>query len=1265
MTKLLRRAAHYAVHLVAGVLILLSLLALVLRLWIMPDIDRHRPELERLIGEATGLRVSIDALHAGWRGISPHLRLDNVRFAQESELPSLTLPRVEATVSWASLLLAELRLASLEIDRPHLVVRRDAKRVIYVAGIPVNTPGARSAFPDWLLEQHRMVVKQGTVVWQDDLLGAPPLTLSDLNLVLLNRFGRHRLGLRARPPEAAARWLDMRADIKGRSVARLEGFSGRVYARLEGASSEALRTWAPWAQRAVRGGVGALRFWLDFSNRRIDGVVGDVRLHHVQIGPTEDLPEIRFASISGRLGWRQDAQGQDYYIERLGFVSPQGHKAEPASVRVHLAALPGGRIGEARVEAEELRLEVLTALIGAVPIPRQAHDLIESLTPRGFVERLRLNWLDKRHYRLEARLQDVGFRPGMDLPGISGLSGEIEASEKGGRLRIRSRGLGLDYARVFRQAIAFDRVEANVDWQAGTQGGQVIRLQDARLANPDLDVSGGGSIVLRPGASPELDLQARLTRGEGRAVWRYLPWQVADDAYDWVRRGIQGGISDEARFILRGPLDRFPFDKGGGLFRVDVKIRDARVEVAPGWPPFTQVNGWLSFHDTAMELMVDSAQVEGVPGVQLYGIKGVVPDLHHSWEEILTIEGRARGATSAFLDYIRVSPAYDYTDRFTDSLRAQGNGELALRLTLPLRKIEDSKVAGVYRAVDNRLDPGKGLPVLEHLSGDLAFTLREIRAQGLTTVVLGQPANLDIASAGGRVNVTLDGRVEARSLAEWIPAALRPRIEGAASYRAEITLGQGKGDLRLSSDLKGLALRLPEPLGKPAEQAESLLVTRSETEEGGTAITVRYGQLLAARALLDRAKEPPRVSVRIGSGEPALPTTPGLTVSAVQKRLDLDRWLEFAEQGQQGAEGAALPIHEIALTANELLLSDRVFTDTHLKARPSDKGWQVQVAGREVQGELGWQRTAPFPRIEARLKRLVVPEPRPGAATAPAGRKLRLSADIVADDFVYKGMDLGALRLAAQPAAHGLRVYALSLTHPDGRLEGEGLIADHPRRASVFNLRASSTNLGRLAEHLGYPGRIRRGEGSVEGRLGWQGGLDAFSLATLSGELGIALKKGQFPKLDPGAARLLGVLSLQALPRRITLDFRDVFSEGFAFDEISTPVHLEGGIAYLADFRMRGPAASITMKGQIDLLHETQQLRLAIQPRLEDTLAAGAILINPAVGIGALVASKVLQDPLSKAATFEYLVKGSWTEPEVTRLARPKPEGADTPATAP
>ena len=138
-----------------------------------------------------------------------------------------------------------------------------------------------------------------------------------------------------------------------------------------------------------------------------------------------------------------------------------------------------------------------------------------------------------------------------------------------------------------------------------------------------------------------------------------------------------------------------------------------------------------------------------------------------------------------------------------------------------------------------------------------------------------------------------------------------------------------------------------------------------------------------------------------------------------------------------------------------------------------------------------------------------------------------------------------------------------------------------------------------------------------------------------------------------GAAKLLGVLNLQALPRRLTLDFRDVFSEGFAFDWVRGDVNIEQGVASTDSLRMKGVNAAVLLAGVADIGRETQDLRVVVVPEINaGTAALLASAINPAVGLGTLIAQWLLRRPLNEANTQEFLVRGTWTDPVIERVNR-------------
>ncbi|MDL1863286.1 TIGR02099 family protein, partial [Betaproteobacteria bacterium PRO7] len=279
--------------------------------------------------------------------------------------------------------------------------------------------------------------------------------------------------------------------------------------------------------------------------------------------------------------------------------------------------------------------------------------------------------------------------------------------------------------------------------------------------------------------------------------------------------------------------------------------------------------------------------------------------------------------------------------------------------------------------------------------------------------------------------------------------------------------------------------------------------------------------------------------------------------------------------------------------------------------------------------------------------------------------------DVVVDSFELGNRKLGRLELAAQNVAanggNAWQMQKLEIVNPDGRLtatgrwEREANAAPNARRRMTMAMSLEFGNAGALLGRLGIPDAVRNGSGKLDGELSWRGSPLAIDYPSLSGKLQLATAKGQFLKADAGVGRLLGVISLQSLPRRITLDFRDVFSEGFAFDQISASAELKGGTLTTRDFKMRGVSATVLMEGSADLQNETQNLHVLVLPEIDARSASlvYALMANPAVGLGTFLAQMLLRDPLSKAFSYEYEVSGSWTDPQVKRRERAVPDAAD------
>jgi uncharacterized protein YhdP len=132
---------------------------------------------------------------------------------------------------------------------------------------------------------------------------------------------------------------------------------------------------------------------------------------------------------------------------------------------------------------------------------------------------------------------------------------------------------------------------------------------------------------------------------------------------------------------------------------------------------------------------------------------------------------------------------------------------------------------------------------------------------------------------------------------------------------------------------------------------------------------------------------------------------------------------------------------------------------------------------------------------------------------------------------------------------------------------------------------------------------------------------------------------------------LLGILNLQALPRRLTLDFSDVFSEGFAFDFVRGDVRIDQGVASTNNLQMKGVVAGALIEGSADLDKETQDLKVVVVPEINaGTASLYMATINPLVGLTSYLAQLILSKPLVSAGTSQFHIDGTWSNPRVTKV---------------
>ena len=1239
----MKRAAR-AIEFAAWTLFFLfAAAALAVRFWLLPNIEHYREDIVAALSQAIGLPVRVGAIEAGWLGLRPQVTLSDVRISDAQGREALVLPTVENVLAWRSLLRGELRLNRVVIDRPRLAITRDGAGDVYVAGLKFGNGGSGGAF----LGSGEFVVRNAEVEWRDDLRRAPPLKLAGVELRLVSSGASHSIGLTAQPPSELGGGVELRAVLDANEL------TGRVFLQLGYTDLAAWRAWVDYPVD-VRHGQGALRVWARLDKGELREATADVALADVWATLGDHLTPLELISLRGRLHGRALPDGVELSGRGVAAALDRGPHFPPTDFQIVWRPQAGGALAASLVD-----LQAVAHLVESLPLPPQIGHTLEELDPGGRLDDARLEWKGPfdapRELVARARFSDLALRPRDGVPGFKGLSGSLDGTRQKGRLTIAAKKAEFELPSVFVAPIALDSLAGALEWQRDAEGALTVRASSLNFANSHLSGNVFGSY-----AKTGVDISGVLNRADVGALERYLPRGalMGEKGREWLTRAIVAGQASDVRLRLRGDLAHFPFtDPARGDFQVTARLEKGVLDYAPGWPRIEEIAAELTLERQRIHIAGRSGVILGA---RLSNAQIEIPNLLAPDKHVL-VSAQADGPTADFLRYIETSPLKRSTGDFVSGIHAQGRGKLRVKLDLPLEQPQRTKVSGDYEFAGNDITLQEGLPPLTQAGGRLGFTDSGFTAQNLRARFLG--GGVTIAGGtlpGGVMQVVARGEATIDAARELARHPLAKQVSGAFGYVVTVRVQEGRSRVTLESPLRGVESTLPAPLAKSAGEALPLRVELAPSA-GGERDRILVSLGTVARAELARRREGGAMRVQRSAvwlspdrdSPLRLPERPGTLVYGSLAAFDLDRWLPLLSAG----EGDAAPAVSIDLKFGLLTTFGRRFSNVTLRAAAEAAGWSANIAADEVAGDVSYRSG----KLIARLARLTIPADAPGtkpAATPPRPSELP-AIDLVAEDFVFRGKPLGRVELLAQPAGADWRIDAARMSNSHASFEGSGVWRAEPSRTALkFDLNAGDA--GAFLGRAGHPDLVKGGKARLQGALEWQGDPGSLDFASLSGELRLNAENGQFLEVEPGLGKLISLMSLQALPRRLTLDFRDVFSKGFQFDRINSAAQVQRGVLRLNEFRMRGSAADVDMSGEADLVRETQNVRVRVVPSLSDSAAVGIGLFNPVAGIAAAIAQHILKNPLGQIFAYDYSVAGTWSDPKVAPVrAAPVVESRD------
>jgi uncharacterized protein YhdP len=485
---------------------------------------------------------------------------------------------------------------------------------------------------------------------------------------------------------------------------------------------------------------------------------------------------------------------------------------------------------------------------------------------------------------------------------------------------------------------------------------------------------------------------------------------------------------------------------------------------------------------------------------------------------------------------------------------------------------------------------------------------------------------------------------------EWRLAGRIQRLHDGQQWPARI---------EVATDLRGLGIDAPSPFAKPVSEPRPTRVVLDVPRQGRTEVRIDSGAARAALAFVERADRRwnlERGAARFDAQPVALPAQPGLHVGGDWPDFDLAEWLAM-RSGKSGGPSLSEWLGPVDVHLDRARVLGFEFLDVTARLESTAGAWRISASGPMAEGNVtvpaDFARGGPL-HLDMRRLMLKSAPARPGVARAAESDPRELPAiDAKVEDFTWQGRRFGRLVAQVDRVPQGLRLAGLATESSDFSLNGTGswlVEADGSRTRLALDF--ASDDFAAASRALGYRDTVEAEKVRASASVTWRGGPSEDALAGLDGSVRLELERGQLREVEPGAGRMLGLLSVVDLPRRLTLDFRDVTDEGLAFDRVRGDFEIRAGNAYTQNLLLKGAAVDVGVVGRTGLVAQDYDQTVVVSGNPSGPITvAGALAGGPVGAAGALLISQLFKGQLAGLATVYYRVTGPWDAPRVERIS--------------
>ena len=1312
MIRIARSTVRLCLLFTGILLILLAVLTLAARLG-LPFVAGYKSDIESRVSDYLQSPVVIGQLDLRWKGVGPMLYAENVSVIESSErqvtldelLIDIDLPRSllrgipvinEMTLVGADLAIETTLDGEVLLHGMETVPGRFSTQGGALSPKPVVRGSGGVDLLAWLFNARKVGLLDTRLTFIDRQM-EQRLVMHNINIRAENTGDLHQLRVDLELPQSLGGSLEAGIDLDG-SPRDLRSADGNIYIK-----ADSIKT-LDWMELFARtplmpdnlfqlDHVGAdvgFEVWGRWEQGQVDNIRGQFTARQL-IDNRRDEPLLD--EVTGDLTYRRGTDVVSLNADSLVFVSGLQRAAiKDISLKQSLV----DQSVALAASGQRLPLALISDLFASVMTEHKLGGLINEAQPSGTLTDWQVSMGGvgaDQSIDVTATIDDFAVKSTAQSPGFGPVKGSIDVSDGVGSATLLGNAMAFEWPRYFHHSQIADKVEATLDFDLSDVA--AMKMNGLVKFNDDgIESETRIRVTSRTNRPLHLDVQSRYSVADLEMVPGWIPLRLfRQPAQTWFQNAFQGGSASNGSLLFFGRPSEFPFEEGEGVFRAGMNIENGTLKFRPEWPVISDINGRLTFNGLRMTGIVDSGSLDK------FDISKARFEIDDLTKAVLRTDASGHGNLPQMIQFANTGPLKRFLKPALGSLVTTGRADMDLAMTVPLKRSSkpDAPQLSVKGSVFLNGNTVRVEPAdidLKQVRGAVNFDRYGIRVNNLKARWLDQAVGINGRTRGkgdkGITTLNLQGALRASDVLVHYKSSLDQFFRGSSNWNAALSVPHSAATLKNSgisltvdSDLVGTALLAPAPLSKSTASSRNFRLSAKLPTNGSRLVwNIDYDESMNGLVSLNNGKFE-SLSMGFGKTKAIAAQSEGIRLDGSIPQASLGDWIDTINKYRNslpstGSRNRMLPLSANLTTASLLAGTDNL-GPARLRINSDDTYLNAVINNDFLRGNIRYPRRFDEKEIAAKVrlnyidKRVLAAFEEKGAATGVKNLSAKNTSidprtlppiEARINEVKWDSLRLRDINLKTRPDVLGLNIDTLGFAYRSMQLVGRGhwrlrdVQGVNPaldgQHVTSLNMTLQSNDFGGGLADLGFPGVLAEGAGIVESRLLWGGPAYKPKLDKLDGTLTLDLERGRIVQVEPGAGRIFGLFALQAIPRRLELDFKDVTSDGLSFKRLTGDVVLKKGVADARLIQLTGPIGVVDVIGKTDLLTQQYDQRITVLPRVSAALPViGAIAGGASAGVGALVAGGLLKAigiDLDRIGLREYSLTGDWSEPVVTPI---------------